>query len=157
MNHELRHPLTDLKAGSILRVCDGEGRAIVVFEGRVWITQSGDLRDTVLSAGESFSVDRPGLTLVQAFRDSKLILVEAEARTSPLSVMTTSYELHRRARLQRSAAVGDLLAKGFASLRRAAVRAFTRAPKPQAPRPLTLRRWLAERAGSHHGHRRGSA
>ena len=138
MNNELRHPLTALTAGSVLRVSDGQGRAIVVFEGQVWITQQDDRRDIVLAAGESFSVDRPGLTLVQAFSDSKLMLVEAEPRTAPLSASATAYELHQWARMQRSVAIGEALAKGLSALRGAFAHAFTRAAMPASPRPLTL-------------------
>lgn len=138
MNNELRHPLTDLTAGSILRLCDGQGRAIVVFEGQVWITLENDLRDIVLAAGESFRVDRPGLTLVQAFRDSKLILVEGEPGTAPLLTAAGTYELYQRARAQRSAAVGDALTKGFAALRSAVAGAFAPASKPSSPRSPTL-------------------
>lgn len=139
MNNELRHPLIELTAGSTLRVQDGQGRAVVVFEGLVWITLEGDRRDIVLAAGESFSVDRPGLTLVQAFRDSKLLLARAEPRTPPLPAAASSYELQQWARTQRSAAIGDALAKGLAALRSAVARAFTRAPMPPSQRPLTLR------------------
>jgi hypothetical protein len=138
MNNELRHPLTDLTAGSMLRVCDGEGRAIVVFEGQVWITLQDDRRDIVLAAGESFSIDRPGLTLVQAFRDSKLMLVEADPGTALLAAAPTSYEQHQWARTQRSVAVADTLAKGLAAMHDAVARALTRATMPASPRPLTL-------------------
>ena len=59
MDNELRYPLTDLTAGSMLRVCDGKGRAIVVFEGQVWITQDADQRDFVL--GRGLGLRFPGL------------------------------------------------------------------------------------------------
>ena len=139
MNNELRQPLTDLTAGSVLQVRDGQGRAIVVFEGQVWITQENDPRDVVLAAGESFSIDRPGLTLVQALRDSKLILVQAEPRPAPLSAAPTSYELQQWARTQRSMAIGDALAGGLTALHGAVARALARASMPPSPRPLTLR------------------
>ncbi|MFI4930613.1 MAG: DUF2917 domain-containing protein [Burkholderiales bacterium] len=139
MNNELRHPLTELTAGSTLHVRDGQGRAVVVFEGQVWITQDSDLRDIVLDGGESFSLDHPGLTLVQALRDSKLMLVQAEPRTMPLAA-ANSYELYRWVRRQRSAAIGEALANGLVALRSAIVSAFTPAPKPPAPRPVSLSR-----------------
>jgi hypothetical protein len=133
MDNELRHPLTDLTAGSMLRVCDGEGRAIVVFEGQVWITQDNDQRDFVLSAGESFSVDQPGLTLVEAVRDSKLLVVDTRPgeTTAP-----DSYALHQWAREQRSAAVAEALRRGALAVRDAvtglAARALAPRPLPQA-------------------------
>lgn len=138
MNNELRHPLTDLPAGSTLRVCDGQGRAVVVFEGQVWITQDNDLRDIVLNGGESFSLDHPGLTLVQAFCDSKLMLVQAEPGTMPPAA-ANSYELYQWVRRQRSAAIGEGLANGLVALRDMAARAFKRISKSWPTPPLTLR------------------
>ncbi|HEY6511295.1 MAG TPA: DUF2917 domain-containing protein [Burkholderiaceae bacterium] len=136
MNNELRHPLTDLTAGSILRVRDGQGRAIVVFEGRVWITLEDDPRDIVLDAGESFSVDRQGLTLVQACRDSKLILAHGDAGTPALS----ADELHQWAHTQRSQAIGDALAASVTALQRAVASALATASmliSPRRPAPCT--------------------
>ncbi|HSW27215.1 MAG TPA: DUF2917 domain-containing protein [Burkholderiaceae bacterium] len=139
MNNELRHPLTELTAGSILRLRDAQGLAVVVFEGQVWITLQDDPRDVVLAAGESFSVDRPGLTLVQAFRDSKLLLAETDPGTAPRSEAPTSHELHRWARTQRSVVIGDALAKGLTALHSAVAGVFTRASMTASPRPLALR------------------
>lgn len=130
MDNELRHPLTDLKAGSLLRVCDGRGRAIVVFEGQVWITQDDDQRDFVLTSGESFSVDRPGLTLVEALRDSKLLLVDALPSGTPAPDW---YALHQWARERRSAAVAEALRRGALAVSRAATRLVGQA---LSPRPL---------------------
>ncbi|HSW22637.1 MAG TPA: DUF2917 domain-containing protein, partial [Burkholderiaceae bacterium] len=127
MNNELRDPLTELASGSILRVRDGQGRAIVVFEGEVWITLQNDPRDLVLAAGESFSIDRPGLTLVQACRDSKLILAHGDAGTPALSATPASAELHQWARTQRSVAIGDALAAGVTALQRGIASALARA------------------------------
>lgn len=134
MDNELHHPLTDLTAGSMLRVRDGQGRAIVVFEGQVWITQDDDQRDIVLAAGESFSADQPGLMLVEALHDSKVMLLEAD----PLLAAANSYALQRWAREQRSAAIGRALHKGLATLRSVFARASTPAVVRPAQRPLTV-------------------
>ena len=96
MNNELRHPLTDLTAGSILRLRDGQGMAVVVFEGLVWITQRRRPARHRTGRRRSFSVDRPGLTLVQAFRDSKLMVVEGGPQAAPWPA----------AELRRAASVG---------------------------------------------------
>lgn len=124
MDNELRHPLTDLKSGSMLPVCDGKGRAIVVFEGQVWITQDGDQRDFVLGGGESFSVDHQGLTLVEALRDSKLLLVDAQPGAAPTP---DSHALYRQARELRAAVLAAMVRRGVLAMRSAAAGLFARA------------------------------
>jgi hypothetical protein len=129
MDHELHQALTDLTAGSTLRLRDGQGRAVVVFEGQVWITQDNDMRDIVLAGGESFSLDRPGLTVVQAFRDTKLAVLEAE----PFVERVSSYDLHRLARRERSAAMARAWHQGVAALRGLAARLASRPAATRAP------------------------
>ena len=55
-----------LSTGELLDIQDGEGFAVECLEGAVWITQSNDPRDIVLSAGQSFVLDKGGLALVCA-------------------------------------------------------------------------------------------
>jgi hypothetical protein len=56
----------DLADGETLEIRDGQGTTLRVTRGAVWLTMEHDTRDIVLSAGDSFVVDRPGLTLVAA-------------------------------------------------------------------------------------------
>jgi Protein of unknown function (DUF2917) len=143
MNNELRHPLTALTAGSMLNVSDGQGLAIVVFEGLVWITQNDDLRDFVLAAGDSFRVDRPGLTLVEALRDSKVMVLATEVSTSPAAAIADTGALYHWAREQRSLFMARALHRGWVALRKAFARAWQRpAPSPAKP---TLAACLATR------------
>lgn len=111
MSQALRHPLTELRRGATLRVDDGQPHVIDVFEGLVWVTQDGDLRDVILKAGDSFRLDGRGLTLVQAFDDARVLLTDlAETPRS-----TNTFTLHRRARAQRDAAVAALIGRAFAA------------------------------------------
>lgn len=75
MNTQLEHALTPLAAGRLLRIEAGQGRAVAVYHGQVWITQERDRRDVILGDGESFTLDRPGLAIVQALRDSTVLLL----------------------------------------------------------------------------------
>ncbi len=61
-----RHDL----AGALLRMCGG----------RVWLTQHGDIRDYVVSAGDSVRIDRDGPVVIQALSDAE---IEIERRTPP--------------------------------------------------------------------------
>jgi len=136
MNDQLRQPLTALTAGSILPVHDGQGRAVVVFEGQVWITLEDDPRDIVLVAGESFGIDRQGLTLVQACRDSKLILAQGDAATPAPPTALNAVELQQWARTQRSLVIADALSSALAALHNAAARVLARAfAAPGSRRP----------------------
>ena len=68
--------------GQPLTVADGEGTCITSRRGAVWITQDNDIRDVVLSDGESFMLDNPDLAIVQAF-DTAEVFVRPPARPIP--------------------------------------------------------------------------
>src|SRR5512134_1196105 len=111
MSQALRHPLIDLPRNATLRIEDGQPHVIDVFEGLVWLTQDGDPRDVILEAGESFRFDGDALTLVQAFRPSRVLV--SDLADTPRTLNATA--LHRLARAKRDAAVAALIARGFAA------------------------------------------
>ena len=78
MDTHLRHALIELKRNDTLPIHDGQGRSVVVFRGLVWITQEGDRRDVFLSAGQSFTIDRAGMTLAEAVDDASLLVLEPD-------------------------------------------------------------------------------
>lgn len=55
-----------IRRGSVARIQNGRGMLLSVQDGGVWITQSGSTKDVCLDAGESFRIDRDGLTLVSS-------------------------------------------------------------------------------------------
>ena len=65
-----------LKAREILPIEDGAGLEVKCLRGTLWITQSGDREDRILDSGESFMLDRPGLSLVNALLDPALVIVQ---------------------------------------------------------------------------------
>jgi hypothetical protein len=75
MGSHLEQALTRLPKDAILHIDAGAGQVVIVVHGWVWITQEDDPRDVVLGPGESFTLDRPGLALAQALRDSSLLVV----------------------------------------------------------------------------------
>jgi hypothetical protein len=57
-----------LEQRTLLNIRDGGGLTVLCLKGMIWLTQQNDVRDIVLSAGESFTLDRPGLALLYALR-----------------------------------------------------------------------------------------
>ena len=74
MKLELQSGDLRLGRGQTLKLRDGMGSTICAREGTVWITEENSRKDVVLEPGQCFRVDRPGLTLVQAFADASVAL-----------------------------------------------------------------------------------
>jgi len=56
----------DLTAGELVRLDGARGTTLRVTRGTLWLTQERDSRDIVLAAGDVFTIERGGLTLIQA-------------------------------------------------------------------------------------------
>ncbi len=61
----------NLFPGELLRVRVSIGGEIICHAGRLWTTQEGDSRDYVLTAGDRFQVNSPGLVLIECLPESK--------------------------------------------------------------------------------------
>lgn len=81
MNIELNQSGLCLKTKQVAKVRGAKGRSIVCHSGSVWVTQVGDARDIVLSAGDSFTLDREGLALLLAFEPSAVSIAPAKEQT----------------------------------------------------------------------------
>jgi chemotaxis response regulator CheB len=135
MNADLSLALTHLAKNEILRVHDGRDRGIAVFGGSVWVTQTSDPRDHVLSAGQTFAFDRPAGAIVQALSSASVLVFEVDplhrretrSRRSVPDVQRSSLEWHLEARRQRALAIGDAIAGGVAALRKLLSRGLGRA------------------------------
>jgi hypothetical protein len=55
-----------LARGKSLQLRDAVGCTVMCCAGTVWITQQNDARDIFLTAGQSFTFDRPGMALIYA-------------------------------------------------------------------------------------------
>lgn len=82
MKLTLHHGSVALERLGGLSLKDAAGAAITCLTGRLWITQEGDRRDFVLSAGESLRIARGGLTLVSAVEASRLAVTPPQACTA---------------------------------------------------------------------------
>jgi hypothetical protein len=69
----------ELADGDLVEVHDGHGATLRVTKGALWITQEHDRRDIVLRAGDVWTVERQGLTLLQAQGATVLCAVGTDA------------------------------------------------------------------------------
>src|SRR5260221_13806552 len=69
----------DLSQGELLQLDGGRGTTMRVTRGRLWITLEDDVRDVVLAPGDTFPVDRDGLTLIEAQERSTVCVIGLHA------------------------------------------------------------------------------
>jgi hypothetical protein len=108
--------------GSLLRVDDGAGVLVHVWQGEVWLTEEGSERDLVLTAGQWHRLNRDGAALLQSFQRSVLGLSAAEPWTGARRVElrragTEPVVLHRAGRTQPWQALRRLVAACFRRIR----------------------------------------
>jgi Protein of unknown function (DUF2917) len=65
-----------LRERETLRLPDGAGLEVRCLLGNLWITEEGDGEDRIIANGESFVLDRPGLSLVTALGGPALVVVQ---------------------------------------------------------------------------------
>lgn len=89
------------------------GHRVVALSGSVWITQAGSPEDYVLRAGESLTLDSPGMAVVTSFGPADVEVVaptDANAQPWPPAISAAVVEEHqRRARELRAQAVHEML------------------------------------------------
>src|SRR5512132_4320865 len=69
----------DLSQGELVQLDGGRGTTLRVTRGTLWITLEDDVRDVVLGSGDSFTVDRDGLTLIEAQERSTVCVIALHA------------------------------------------------------------------------------
>ena len=65
----------DLAAGELVQLDGARGTTLRVTRGRLWITLERDLRDIVLEAGDTYTIDRGGLTVIEAQGDATVCVL----------------------------------------------------------------------------------
>ena len=76
-------PCMHLLPGQQLRLRDASGWAVECCTGTLWITQEGDSRDILLKAGERYTLDRDGKTLVGGLDEAVLTVRPSRAGRGP--------------------------------------------------------------------------
>ncbi len=83
MTFDSINPTFNLKARQIVRVADLHGARIACRQGTVWITQDGDVADTVLERGQWFETAKPGQILIYGLGAAEVDIVEVARTTAP--------------------------------------------------------------------------
>ncbi len=139
MNNEIDNAILRLDQHRNLALREANGDCLHVHWGRVWVTRNGDLKDHVVSSGESLAIDRPGTAVLTALSDAGVSLMKrcADAAATASVVMQqcgsavgrsksitgdfpgyAEIDFHLdRARQLRARYVGDLLGKAWSALR----------------------------------------
>ncbi len=82
MQIEITRSTFTLAPAGLLAVLDGAGSRIVVRSGVHWITQEGDVKDTIVGPGEELTIRKSGRTVITALKATCLTLIEPEIRDS---------------------------------------------------------------------------
>ena len=76
-----------LPASGVHCLENGQGLEIMAVSGTVWITQTCDRRDVILTRGQAFILDRHGRAVVYALKDAAIVVGPAgriEATAFPI-------------------------------------------------------------------------
>ena len=80
MQIEINSSTLTLSPSSVLALQDGTGTRVLCRTGSLWVTQEGEVKDSVVSAGEVLTIHRPGRTVISALEASTLMLLGPEMR-----------------------------------------------------------------------------
>ncbi|KPK34656.1 MAG: hypothetical protein AMJ66_03240 [Betaproteobacteria bacterium SG8_40] len=76
MNNEIDNAILKLDQHRNLTLREAKGDCIHVHWGHLWVTRNGDLRDHVVSSGESLAIDRPGTIVLTALSEAGVSLMK---------------------------------------------------------------------------------
>lgn len=136
MDGYIVHGSIGMTRGSVLRIEDGEGMLVYVWEGGLWLTQEGDGRDRYLAPGQWFMLDRDGVAVIHSLRRSVVTLTAPQpvlyARRVTLSIAGRSMTRVLYDAARESARIGERTRITLARLRIALARWWTSAFAPHA-------------------------
>ncbi len=80
MQIELRQANIALAPRNAMALTDAAGVEVECLKGQVWLTMDGDRRDIFLEPGDAHSIERNGLTLINAIEPSVVHVQPPRAR-----------------------------------------------------------------------------
>jgi hypothetical protein len=75
METTMNNRMLNLGSGDLLELADARGTTLRVTRGTLWVTQERDRRDVVLSAGDTWTIERHGLTVGEAQGDAAVVVI----------------------------------------------------------------------------------
>ena len=78
MQIELNSSTITLLPASVIAVQDGVGSKVLCRSGVLWVTQEGELRDSIVRAGDVLTLRKPGRTVIGALEAASFTLLGAE-------------------------------------------------------------------------------
>src|SRR3954469_10317798 len=75
---ELNSSTVTLSPASVIAVQDGAGSRVLCRSGILWVTQEGELKDSIVRAGEVLTLRKPGRTVIGALEAASLTLTGPE-------------------------------------------------------------------------------
>jgi hypothetical protein len=84
MEKAMNNRLLALSHGDVVELPDARGTTLRIGRGSVWLTQERDARDVVLMAGDTWTVERDGLTVAEARGETALAIAGAQGNGARL-------------------------------------------------------------------------
>ena len=81
----MNNRLWRLLHGDLVEIPDARGTTLHVARGRLWLTQERDRRDIVLDAGDTYTVERDGVTVAEAQGDTTVAVFKSATGRSERS------------------------------------------------------------------------
>jgi hypothetical protein len=76
-----------LAPAGLLTVQDGIGTRIVCRSGYLWITQQGDVKDSIVGPNDVLTIRKSGRTVISALESSSLTLIEPDTDEANAGVL----------------------------------------------------------------------
>lgn len=74
MKTGLTHHAFDLANEGLLSLRNSQAARIRCNEGTLWITEEGEVKDTILTAGDTYTIRHTGLALLTSFGASRITI-----------------------------------------------------------------------------------
>jgi hypothetical protein len=71
-----------LAHGDLVELVDARGATVRVTKGTIWLTQEHDTQDIVLRAGDVWTIERQGLSLLEAQGDALVCVLGMTAQAA---------------------------------------------------------------------------